>query len=687
MKKLKSLAILLAPLVLSQPSSGQWIINEILADPAVGSDPNGDGNASTTEDEFVEIVNMTGAAVDIENWTINDGFGLRHTFVGSTIVADGQAVVVFGGGSPTGAFGGSVVQVSSEGSLGFNNGGDTVTLFDGSFNQITFYDYGSEGGSDQSLTRDPDLTGGSLVEHATAAGSGGAAFSPGTQVGGAPFGGEAITVGLGSDFINEGDGNPATTGTITLSSAAVENLVVTLTSSDDSEATVPATVTVLSGQTTANFDVTVVNDSDIDGNQETTISASADGFFTGTAVLTVTDNEDPLPVVTLTADPTSIPENGGTTTITIEVDVADPAGYSFSLSSNNPGTMTVPESVSIAPNETSATFTGTAVDNATSEGTRIVTVTAADDADVILDAQVSVSVTDDEFTVPTGLLINEIRIDDPGDDDDEYLEIYSETANASLDSLTLVVIGDSSAASGALERAISLDGFNANGNYFLIGSSTMTLAVPDLTTGMGVFENSDNLTFLLVTDFSGAEGDDLDTNDDGTLDVLPWTSIVDGVALWEGIDPPEAFSEFEYSAQLGLPRVGPDGPFVPGHVYRDANNGGDFSIGVFDQTSPEASDTPGAVNVGGGVDPGDPEEVLISNISVNEETGRVVLTATGLGTATYIVESSVDLGNADAWAEVPGGVSEVDVPEGVNFIFTDPEATTAPKLFYRIVED
>ncbi|MGC6567519.1 MAG: hypothetical protein ACON38_18135 [Akkermansiaceae bacterium] len=78
---------------------------------------------------------------------------------------------------------------------------------------------------------------------------------------------------------------------------------------------------------------------------------------------------------------------------------------------------------------------------------------------------------------------------------------------------------------------------------------------------------------------------------------------------------------------------------------------------------------------------------MISNISVNEETGRVVLTATGLGTATYIVESSVDLGNADAWAEVPGGVSEVDVPEGVNFIFTDPEATTAPKLFYRIVED
>ncbi len=89
---------------------------------------------------------MTGGDVDIENWTINDGVGLRHTFVGSTVVADGQAVVVFGGGTPTGTFGNSVVQVASEGLVGLNNGGDTVTVFDESLTQVVSVTYGSEGG-------------------------------------------------------------------------------------------------------------------------------------------------------------------------------------------------------------------------------------------------------------------------------------------------------------------------------------------------------------------------------------------------------------------------------------------------------------------------------------------------------------------------------------------------------------
>ena len=43
--------------------------------------------------------------------------------------------------------------------------------------------------------------------------------------------------------------------------------------------------------------------------------------------------------------------------------------------------------------------------------------------------------------------------------------------------------------------------------------------------------NSDNVTHLLVTDFVGNNGDDLDTDDDGVLDITPWNTIVDCVAL------------------------------------------------------------------------------------------------------------------------------------------------------------
>ncbi|HEX2138672.1 MAG TPA: hypothetical protein VHG33_03060, partial [Woeseiaceae bacterium] len=51
-------------------------------------------------------------------------------------------------------------------------------------------DYGSEGGSDESVTRDPDVTGAlPLVQHSGAAGAGGTLFSPGTQVTGAQFAG------------------------------------------------------------------------------------------------------------------------------------------------------------------------------------------------------------------------------------------------------------------------------------------------------------------------------------------------------------------------------------------------------------------------------------------------------------------------------------------------------------------
>lgn len=97
-----------------------------------------------------------------------------------------------------------------------------------------------------------------------------------------------------------------------------------------------------------------------------------------------------------------------------------------------------------------------------------------------------------------------------------------------------------------------------------------------------------------------------------------------------------------------------------------------------------AAMTPGSI---GPVDPPNPEEIVISNISVNHSTGQVVLTASGLGTATYIVESSLDLGISDAWAEVPGGFAETDVPEGVEFSFSDPEASSEATLYYRIVED
>lgn len=171
------------------PPSTDVVINEIHADPAsdLTGDANGDGVRDAEDDEFVEIVNDSGAPFDLSGWTINDEVGVRHTFPGGTIIPTDCAIVVFGGGTPTGTFGGVTVQTASSGTLGLNNGGDTVTLNDGS-SDVTSHAYGGEGGNNQSLTRDPDITG-SFVQHSSATGSGGALFSPGTMVDGSTFSG------------------------------------------------------------------------------------------------------------------------------------------------------------------------------------------------------------------------------------------------------------------------------------------------------------------------------------------------------------------------------------------------------------------------------------------------------------------------------------------------------------------
>ena len=88
---------------------------------------------------------------------INDAVGLRHTFPSGSVIPSGEVIVVFGGGTPTNLP--CITQISSEGYLGLNNSGDTITLLDASSVEVTSYSYGSAGGDNQSLGRDVDITG------------------------------------------------------------------------------------------------------------------------------------------------------------------------------------------------------------------------------------------------------------------------------------------------------------------------------------------------------------------------------------------------------------------------------------------------------------------------------------------------------------------------------------------------
>ncbi|MCH2134362.1 MAG: lamin tail domain-containing protein [Phycisphaerales bacterium] len=185
------------------------VINEIQFDPAsdISGDANGDGVRDGSQDEFVEIVNKSGADLCLGGGTISDAAGLRHVFPPDTpALGDGCVIVVFGGGDPAtfaADFGDAVIQVASTGFLGLNNGGDTVTLALADGTVLDQHTYDGNGGQDQSITRFPDVYGVDFFDHSVAS-PGGFLFSPGTTINGTTFGGSDCGAASGSDADSDG---------------------------------------------------------------------------------------------------------------------------------------------------------------------------------------------------------------------------------------------------------------------------------------------------------------------------------------------------------------------------------------------------------------------------------------------------------------------------------------------------
>ena len=171
-------------LLFSHNAEAFIFINEILADPPAGlsGDANGDGLTSSTQDEFVELLNNTNTFIDISGWLLKDALSTRHVFPSSTIMSPNQYLVVFGGGTPN--LLGINWQIASSGTLSLNNTSETVSLFDASSSLIDQIVYGSIGGHDQSIVRWPEEPGSNFVLHSSIQEANGRKFSPGTNVNG-----------------------------------------------------------------------------------------------------------------------------------------------------------------------------------------------------------------------------------------------------------------------------------------------------------------------------------------------------------------------------------------------------------------------------------------------------------------------------------------------------------------------
>jgi len=165
-----------AAFTIGTATPAQVILNEILANEA----------GSNTAGEFVELVNVGGAAADISGWTISDATSTRHTFPAGTTLGAGKAIVVFASASAIPA-GLTNAVGSSTGSLSLANGGDTVTLRNGSAAIVDQIAYSSSlsGTDGVSMNRNPDATAGApRVLHTAISAS---QSSPGKRASGSAF--------------------------------------------------------------------------------------------------------------------------------------------------------------------------------------------------------------------------------------------------------------------------------------------------------------------------------------------------------------------------------------------------------------------------------------------------------------------------------------------------------------------
>ena len=184
------------------------ILNEFLADPAaddentteVEGDANGDGVRDGSQDEFIELINSGSESMDLSGYEIHDRTGLRHTFADGSLLPAGMPYVVFGGGLPVN-IDNPLVDTASTGYIGLNNGGDLIVVKDNSGVEVIIFEYGGatpyNGGADQSLTRDPDITGDFVLHSSTA---GGLAFTPGLKNDNVSF--DADGDGVADDYDN-----------------------------------------------------------------------------------------------------------------------------------------------------------------------------------------------------------------------------------------------------------------------------------------------------------------------------------------------------------------------------------------------------------------------------------------------------------------------------------------------------
>ncbi|MGO9115920.1 MAG: dockerin type I domain-containing protein [Thermoguttaceae bacterium] len=170
------------------------------------------------------------------------------------------------------------------------------------------------------------------------------------------------------------EGNPPVTGTVNIPAALGVDLPVSLTSSSSAYATVPSTVIVPAGQTSASFPITIFDNTILEGAQSVLITATAPGFVFGSSAITVHDEEAAVLRVSMLS---SAQETAAPLTGTITASQAPAKDITVQLTSSYPAGLSVPATVILHAGTTTASFGISMHDDHVIEGNQHITVTAS----------------------------------------------------------------------------------------------------------------------------------------------------------------------------------------------------------------------------------------------------------------------------------------------------------------------
>lgn len=202
----------------------------------------------------------------------------------------------------------------------------------------------------------------------------------------------------------------------------------------------------------------------------------------------------------------------------------------------------ITQTLTFADGETAKVVTVTLLDDSTQEADETFTLNLSNPtsgATLGTPASATATIIDDDTPIPD-VLINELVIDVPGSDVGyEYIELIG-TPGASLEGIQFLSIEGDDLGAGLIDQAIDLDGVSLGSNGLLVIAGNGTpLTFPAGTTfvdagTMFSLENGTNSFVLVSAPTPIPVLTDIDANNDGTAELPPGVTVVDGIAVNDG---------------------------------------------------------------------------------------------------------------------------------------------------------